>query len=90
MFDHVSIGVSDLKRAGRFYDAALKPLDCTRLVDGEDALGYGEKGAGLWLLAAKKPVQGRRRVRPAFLLSGQEPGGGRCLLRGGAEGGWQG
>jgi catechol 2,3-dioxygenase-like lactoylglutathione lyase family enzyme len=57
MFDHVSIGVSDLKRAGRFYDAVLKPLDCTRLVDGEGALGYGEKGAGLWLLAAKKPVK---------------------------------
>jgi catechol 2,3-dioxygenase-like lactoylglutathione lyase family enzyme len=57
MFDHVSIGVSDLKRAGRFYDAVLKPLDCTRLVDGEGALGYGEKGAGLWLLAANKPVK---------------------------------
>ena len=26
MFDHVSIGVSDIKRAGRFYDAALGPL----------------------------------------------------------------
>src|SRR5260370_39348138 len=57
MFDHVSIGVSDLKRAGRFYDAVLKPLDCTRLVDGDSALGYGEKGAGLWLLAANKPVK---------------------------------
>jgi catechol 2,3-dioxygenase-like lactoylglutathione lyase family enzyme len=57
MFDHVSIGVSDLKRAGRFYDAVLKPLDCTRLVDGEGALGYGETGAGLWLLPANKPVK---------------------------------
>ena len=27
MFDHVSIGVSDLKRAGKFYDAVMKPLD---------------------------------------------------------------
>lgn len=57
MLDHVSIGVSDLKRAGTFYDAVLKPLGFTRLSDGETALGYGEKGAVLWLLASKKPVK---------------------------------
>ena len=57
MFDHVSIGVSDLKRAGRFYDAVLKPLDVTRLSDGEGALGYGEKAPGLWILAVKSPVR---------------------------------
>lgn len=57
MFDHVSIGVSDIKRAGTFYDAVLKPLGYTRLSDGESALGYGEKNAGLWLLASKKPVK---------------------------------
>ena len=57
MFDHVSIGVSDIKRAGRFYDAVLKPLDVTRLSDGNSALGYGEKSAGLWLLAVGKPVK---------------------------------
>jgi catechol 2,3-dioxygenase-like lactoylglutathione lyase family enzyme len=57
MFDHVSIGVSDLKRAGKFYDAVMKPLDVTRLSDGEGALGYGEKSAGLWLLPVKSPVK---------------------------------
>ena len=57
MFDHVSIGVSDIKRSGRFYDAVMKPLDVTRLSDGETALGYGEKNAGLWLLAVNKPVK---------------------------------
>ena len=56
MFDHVSIGVSDLKRAGRFYDAVLKPLDVTRQVDGEGALGYGENSAGLWILPVNSPV----------------------------------
>jgi catechol 2,3-dioxygenase-like lactoylglutathione lyase family enzyme len=56
MFDHVSIGVSDIKRAGAFYDAVLKALDVTRLHDGDTSLGYGEKSAGLWLLAANKPV----------------------------------
>jgi len=57
MFDHVSIGVSDIKRAGEFYDAVLKPLDVTRLADGDTALGYGEKSAGLWVLAVSKPVK---------------------------------
>ena len=57
MFDHVSIGVSDIKRAGAFYDAVLKPLDVTRLHDGDSALGYGETNAGLWLLAVNKPVK---------------------------------
>lgn len=57
MFDHVSIGVSDIKWAGAFYDAVLKPLDVTRLHDGDTALGYGEKRAGLWLLAVNKPVK---------------------------------
>jgi len=57
MFDHVSIGVSDIKRAGSFYDAVLKPLDVTRLSDGDSALGYGEKSPALWLLAVNKPVK---------------------------------
>ena len=45
MFDHVSIGVADIARSKKFYDAALKPL------------GYGEKGVQLWLGATKKPVK---------------------------------
>ena len=57
MFDHVSIGVSDIKRAGKFYDAALGPLGYTRLSDGESSLGYGAKEVGLWIGAAKKPVK---------------------------------
>ena len=57
MFDHVSIGVSDVKRAGTFYDAVLGPLDVTRLHDGDTSLGYGEKSPGLWVQAANKPVK---------------------------------
>jgi catechol 2,3-dioxygenase-like lactoylglutathione lyase family enzyme len=57
MLAHVSIGVSDVKRSGAFYDAALKPLGYTRLVDGDTALGYGEGDAGLWVLASERPVK---------------------------------
>ncbi len=57
MFDHVSIGVSDIKRAGKFYDAALGPLGYTRLSDGESSLGYGGQAVGLWLGTTQTPVK---------------------------------
>ena len=57
MFDHVSIGVADIARSKKFYDATLKPLGFTLLSDGEGSLGYGEKGVQLWLGATKKPVK---------------------------------
>ena len=57
MFDHVSIGVSNIERAGKFYDAVLKPLDITRLSDGDTSLGYGEKSLGLWVQTANRPVK---------------------------------
>ena len=57
MFDHVSIGVADIPRSGKFYDAVLKPLGYTRLSDGETSLGYGAKAVALWLGATGKPVQ---------------------------------
>jgi len=56
MLDHVSIGVRDLARARRFYDAALKPLGYSRLSTGDGALGYGAENSGLWVLAAERPV----------------------------------
>src|SRR4030095_11489604 len=41
MFDHVSIGVRDVARTKRFYDAALKPLGYSCLSESADSLGYG-------------------------------------------------
>jgi catechol 2,3-dioxygenase-like lactoylglutathione lyase family enzyme len=57
MFDHVSIGVADIARTRKFYDATLKPLGYTLLSDGESSLGYGEKGVGLWISKSAKPVK---------------------------------
>ena len=54
MFDHVSIGVSDLKRAGRFYDAVLKPLDFTRLATARGRWAMARRAAGLWLLRGRR------------------------------------
>ena len=57
MLNHVSIGVADVARSKKFYDAALKPLGFTLLSDGETSLGYGEKAVQLWLGATSKPVK---------------------------------
>ena len=56
MIDHLSIGVRDVARAKRFYDAALAPLGYKCLSAGEGSLGYGDAAATLWINAAERPV----------------------------------
>ncbi|HZP78636.1 MAG TPA: VOC family protein [Pseudolabrys sp.] len=56
MFDHVSIGVRDIARTKRFYDAALKPLGLTCLSEGAESLGYGRDKVGFWISASARPV----------------------------------
>lgn len=56
MFDHLSIGVRDVARAGAFYDATLAPLGFSRLSDSPDSLGYGGDRVALWVNAAERPV----------------------------------
>jgi catechol 2,3-dioxygenase-like lactoylglutathione lyase family enzyme len=57
MIDHLSIGVRDVARAKRFYDAALAPLGYTCLSAGESSLGYGDAAVALWISAAERPVR---------------------------------
>jgi catechol 2,3-dioxygenase-like lactoylglutathione lyase family enzyme len=45
VIDHLSLGVSDLNRAGVFYDAVLATLGYVRLFTHERAVGYGPLGA---------------------------------------------
>lgn len=49
MIDHVSIAVSDLARAGSFFDAVLAPLELCRLATRERQIGYGKRYPELWL-----------------------------------------
>ncbi len=56
MIDHVSIGVRDLAKAKRFYDAALKPLGYECLSEGDGSLGYGRDAVALWISTAAHPV----------------------------------
>jgi|SRR5579871_3077963 catechol 2,3-dioxygenase-like lactoylglutathione lyase family enzyme len=42
MLDHVTIGVENIERSKRFYDAALRALGISRLyAEGESFAGYG-------------------------------------------------
>ena len=56
MINHVSIGVRDVAKAKRFYDAALKPLGYACLSESAGSLGYGREAAALWIIAAERPV----------------------------------
>jgi catechol 2,3-dioxygenase-like lactoylglutathione lyase family enzyme len=56
MIDHVSIGVRDIARTKRFYDAAFGPLGYTCLSAGNGSLGYGSDAIMFWISATEDPV----------------------------------
>jgi catechol 2,3-dioxygenase-like lactoylglutathione lyase family enzyme len=49
MIDHVSVGVSDLERAARFYELALAPLGLSRLVTRPATVGFGKTYPEFWV-----------------------------------------
>lgn len=54
MIDHTGIGVSDVRRSARFYDAALGALGLRRVIelpgsDGSDGVGYGIDHPVFWI-----------------------------------------
>lgn len=59
MLDHLSIPCNDIKAASAFYDAALKPLGYTRLMDFGDAMGYGAAQKPAFWLGAGKATPGK-------------------------------
>src|SRR5262249_26354065 len=49
MIDHVSVGVADLERAARFYEAALAVLGLSRLVTRPGTVGFGKAYPEFWI-----------------------------------------
>ncbi|MBV8925725.1 MAG: VOC family protein [Bradyrhizobium sp.] len=49
MIDHVSVGVADLERAARFYQAALAVLGLSRLVTRPATIGFGKAYPEFWI-----------------------------------------
>ena len=49
MIDHVSVAVSDLERAARFYELTLAPLGLSRLVTRPATIGFGKSHPEFWI-----------------------------------------
>ena len=63
MIDHVSVGVSNLERAARFYESALAALGLSRLVTRPATIGFGKNYPEFWInlradMAAVEPSSG--------------------------------
>ena len=58
MLAHISIGVRDIDRSKRFYDAALEPLGykCLRAARALLGYGYGRDSIAPWVVQAVRPV----------------------------------
>jgi catechol 2,3-dioxygenase-like lactoylglutathione lyase family enzyme len=59
MLDHVSVGVSNLDRAARFYELTLAPLGLARVVTRPATIGFGKAYPEFWinLRAEMTPVE---------------------------------
>lgn len=74
MYDHISIGVSDLDRSVAIYDAALAPLGLVRLWKAGRAAGYGPEGyTGEAPFALVVPKEGTASPSPAAHIAFAAP-----------------
>ena len=65
MIDHLGINVTDIKRAGAFYDRVLAVLGHHRVMDFDTAIGYGGEEPDFWL-STFEGVGPNREVHVAF------------------------
>jgi catechol 2,3-dioxygenase-like lactoylglutathione lyase family enzyme len=67
MLDHVSIQSADLDASGAFYDAVLAPLGCQRIVEFDEAIGYGTPPRPDFWVGRQTTGDGFRESHFAFL-----------------------
>lgn len=65
MLDHVSLGVAEIERSRRFYDAVLRPLGIVRIVDFGNGRG-SDYGAMAGQLGVEFTITLEPSVAPAF------------------------
>jgi catechol 2,3-dioxygenase-like lactoylglutathione lyase family enzyme len=68
MIDHISIGVSDLERSVRFYEATLAPLGLARVVTRPATVGFGKTYPEFWI-----------NLRPGMAPGAADSGSHVCL-----------
>ena len=59
LVSHVSVGVTDVHRAGLFYDAVLATIGARRLMEHGAGIGYGRTFPEFW---AAQPHDGKRAI----------------------------
>lgn len=73
MLGHLSFGVSDLERSGRFYDAVLAPLGVVRVWGSATGYGYGAPGGPDRLAIFPQSTSERLAAGPGFHLAFHAP-----------------
>jgi catechol 2,3-dioxygenase-like lactoylglutathione lyase family enzyme len=66
MLDHVSIQCSDVARSAAFYDAVLRPLGGSRVLDLGEVIGYGREHMPDFWIGPHRTGQGFRESHLAF------------------------
>jgi catechol 2,3-dioxygenase-like lactoylglutathione lyase family enzyme len=66
VLDHVSVGVTNIDRSRRFYDAALRPLGLVRIVDFGNGRG-ADYGAAPGSLGVEFTIPTKPKSKPQFL-----------------------
>jgi hypothetical protein len=84
MIAHISLGVRDVERSKRSYDAVLEPLGykCIRAARKLTGYGYGRDSVAFWVVSAEHPVPADEKSGPSLLLQGVHRGSSRCISRG--------
>jgi catechol 2,3-dioxygenase-like lactoylglutathione lyase family enzyme len=65
MIDHISIQCADLEASAAFYDAVLAPLGGRRIMEHDNAIGYGTTFPSFWL-GRQQTGEGFRESHLAF------------------------
>ena len=84
MIDHVSVGVSDLERSARFYEATLAPLGLSRLVTRPATVGFGKTYPEFWINLRAGMAQVAPGERQPYLPAREINRRCRCVSRRGA------
>ena len=74
IISHVSLGTNDFEKATAFYDKVLATIGAVRIMEHEDAVGYGKQFPEFWV---QTPIDGGKAATAngthyAFLTSSVE------------------
>jgi catechol 2,3-dioxygenase-like lactoylglutathione lyase family enzyme len=92
MIDHISVGVTDLERSAKFYEATLATLGLTRLVTRPRTVGFGKAYPEFWInwreaMRRVPPESGVHICLPAKTTSEVDAFHSAALAAGGASDG---